>query len=67
MTPTEILDELTRRQPASEVRVTIPEGRNLLEVAQILEDAGLGDADAYVTLMRDPVFVDKLELEGPSL
>ena len=67
MTPTEILEELTRRQPASETRVTIPEGKNLLEVAQILADAGLGERDAYVTLMRDPVFVEKVGAQGLSL
>jgi UPF0755 protein len=67
MTPTEILDELMRRQPATEVKVTIPEGRNILEVAQILADAGLGDADEYVELMRDPEVVAELGLTGPSV
>jgi UPF0755 protein len=67
MTPTEILEELTRRQPATETRVTIPEGKNLLEVAQILGDAGLGEADAYVALMRDPIFVKKVGGEGITL
>lgn len=67
MTPTEILDELMRRQPATEVKVTIPEGRNILEVAQILAGAGLGETDELVGLMRDPEVVKRLGLEGATL
>ncbi len=67
MTPTEILEELTRRQPATEIKVTIPEGRNLLQVAAILAKAGLGDAETYVSMMRDPAYVEKLGLEGETL
>lgn len=67
MTPTEILEELVRRQPATEVKVTIPEGRNILDVAQILSEAGLGEAQTYVDMMRDPEVVARLGVTGPSL
>jgi len=67
MTPTEILEELVRRQPATEIRVTIPEGKNLLEVAQILSNAGLGSTEQFVALIQDPAFVTQMGLTGPSL
>ncbi len=66
MTPVEIIDELLRRQPSQETRVTIPEGRNLLEVAEILERAGLGSRDELLAAMRDPKLLAELEVEGPS-
>lgn len=66
MTPVEIIDELLRRQPSQEKRVTIPEGRNLLEVTAILEQAGLGKRDELLAAMRDPSLLAELEVEGPS-
>ncbi len=67
MTPTEILDELTRRQPMTERRVTIPEGKHSLQIAQILADAGLGGSEAeLLAAMRDPALLARLEIPGPS-
>ncbi|HGG57705.1 MAG TPA: endolytic transglycosylase MltG, partial [Nannocystis exedens] len=66
MTPVEIINELLRRQPSEEKRVTIPEGRNLLEVAEILERAGFGKRDELLAAMRDPSLLAELEVEGPS-
>lgn len=67
MTPTELLAELTRRQPAQEVRVTVPEGKNMLEVAAILAEAGLGDAAAFEAAMRDRAVLDRLEIPGETM
>jgi UPF0755 protein len=67
MTPTEILDELVRRQPATEVQITIPEGKQMLEVADILYAAGVGDRDAIVARMRDPAFCRELGVPADSL
>jgi UPF0755 protein len=66
MTPTEIVDELLRAQPAQEKRVTIPEGRNLLQVVDILEGAGFGDREALLAAMRDEALLAELGVEGPS-
>jgi UPF0755 protein len=66
MTPLEILDELARRQKAEEITVTIPEGRNLLEVAQLLSEAGLGRAEDLEAAMRDPALLEELEIAGPT-
>ncbi len=67
MTPTEVLAELQRRQPVQEVRVTIPEGKHILEVAQILADAGLSDADTLEAAMRDEALIRELGIQGPTV
>jgi UPF0755 protein len=64
MTPTEILEELQRRQKIVEVNVTIPEGKHMLQVAQILEDAGLGEAKAFEAIMRDPVWLAEVGIDA---
>ena len=67
MTPEEILAELVRAQRAEELRVTIPEGRNILEVADILATAGIGTVDEVLAAMRDPALLSELGIEGPSV
>jgi UPF0755 protein len=66
MTPTEILEELQRKQKAEELQITVPEGKNILEIAQLLADAGLGDADALERAMRDRALLDALGIDGPT-
>ena len=49
------------------LRATIPEGKNLYQVAHILEEAGIIDDGAhFISLCQDPSFLAKLSLEGPS-
>ncbi len=60
MTPTEILDELQRKQQRKTLRATIPEGKNMLDVAQILAAAGVSDAAALEAAMRDPKLLARL-------
>lgn len=70
MTPEEILAELIRAQRAEELRVTIPEGRNILEVADILAGAGFASGfgrDEVLAAMRDKAMLDELGIEGPSV
>lgn len=63
MTPTEILDELQRRQPVKERRVTIPEGLHTVQIASLLADAGLGGSQQQLlAAMRDPKLIARLEL-----
>ena len=66
MTPAEILEELARKQKTEELAATVPEGKNILEVAQILSEAGLGDAAALEAAMRDPALLKELEIPGPT-
>ena len=67
MTPEEILAELVRAQRSEEVRVTVPEGRNILEVADILSAAGFGSTAEILAVMRDPALLKALEIDGPSV
>jgi len=66
MTPDEIIEELQRKQKVAEVRVTVPEGKNILDVAQILADAGLGTAEDFEAAMRDRALLDSLEIRGET-
>jgi UPF0755 protein len=67
MTPVEILEELQRKQKVAEVSVTVPEGKNILDVAQILADAGLSDAKSLEAAMRDPKLIASLGIEGETV
>jgi len=66
MTPVEILDELQRKQQRKTLRATVPEGKNMLDVAQILAEAGLSDAVALEAAMRDPTLLAKLGINAPT-
>lgn len=66
MTPAEILVELQRKQKVVELSVTIPEGKHILQVAQILAEAGLGDAAQLEAMMRDPELLKELDIPGPT-
>lgn len=67
MSASEILAELMRAQPSPEVRVTVPEGKQILEVSAILAKAGLGSEEEFVALVRDPAFAKELGIPGPTL
>jgi UPF0755 protein len=66
MTPRQIVVELQRRQPAQEITVTIPEGKHMLQVAEILASAGISDAAALEATMRDPALLEELAVPGPT-
>jgi len=66
MTPIEVVDELLRAQPSQEKRVTIPEGRNLLEVVDILEREGFGEREVLLAAMRDEALLAELEIDAPT-
>lgn len=66
MTPAEIVEELARKQKTQELSATVPEGKNILEVAAILSAAGLGEPAALEAAMRDPELLAELGIEGPT-
>ncbi len=67
MTPIEILEELVRAPGAPEVRVTIPEGWNMVQVAKALSEAGFGAETVIAAKMRDAAFLASVGVSGPSL
>ncbi|HEX8952561.1 MAG TPA: endolytic transglycosylase MltG [Polyangia bacterium] len=60
MSPRELLDRLVEGVPVEEVAVTIPEGKNMVQVAEILDAAGVCHGDEAARLMRDPAFARSL-------
>jgi UPF0755 protein len=56
MTPEEVLAEL-QKGLQSEVRFTVPEGFDQLEIADVLSEGGFGDVDDILEIMTDPDFI----------
>jgi UPF0755 protein len=46
---------------------TVPEGRTIYDVARLVEQAGLGRAQDFLALCRDPELIRSLGFEAPSL
>ncbi|MDR0550112.1 MAG: endolytic transglycosylase MltG [Deltaproteobacteria bacterium] len=46
---------------------TVPEGRNMVEIAKAVEEAGLGRSTDFLVLCRDPAFIASLGLRALSL
>lgn len=67
LTPRQILAALVAGAQEENVSVTIPEGKNLLEVAAILDEAGISGKDDLIRLMRDPATAEKLGVPGKTL
>lgn len=66
MSPMEVLQAL--RSPGAALnRVTIPEGRTLPAVADLLERAGLGGADEFLCVASDPSFLESLDLPASGV
>ncbi|NOY64393.1 MAG: endolytic transglycosylase MltG [Nitrospirae bacterium] len=50
-----------------EITVTIPEGLNLWQIAQRLDEAGILNKKRFLELAFDREFLDSLGIDGPSL
>ncbi len=66
MTPLEVLDMLVKGRVKKYI-VTIPEGYNIREVAQVLEESGLMDREQFLSKVADKNYVKALGLEGTTL
>jgi len=66
-TPRQILDALVKGAADELVAVTIPEGRNLADVADLLDAARIADKAEVIARATDASFVASLGLPGPSL
>lgn len=49
------------------ITVTIPEGFTVAQIAQLLEEKGLGDRENFLHYASDPLFVGSLGITGDSL
>ncbi len=67
MSPKQVLDTLLEGVKDVTVAVTIPEGLNMLEVFAILDEAGIADRKALVSLARDPQFLADHAIGGKTV
>jgi peptidoglycan lytic transglycosylase G len=65
--PRQILDTLVKGAGDELVTVVIPEGKNLIEVAEILDAAGIAGREALIMKATDPGFAAELGLPGATL
>lgn len=66
-TPREILDILVAGVKEVTVRVTLPEGKNMLEYFELIAAAKVADATALETLARDKAFLAKYAITGDTI
>jgi UPF0755 protein len=66
LSPLAVLDKL-RSAEAGLSRVTIPEGKTLVQIATLLEAAGFGGADHFLCVAQDPAFLLSLDLPAKAL
>jgi UPF0755 protein len=66
-TPREILDILVAGVKEVTVKVTLPEGKNMLEYFEILSAAKVADAKALEALARDKTFLAKYVITGDTI
>lgn len=67
MTPAEVLDKLVEGVPIEEASVTIPEGKNLVQVAALFDESGICASAELERVARDPQVAQKLGVPGPTL
>jgi peptidoglycan lytic transglycosylase G len=67
LTPRQVLDKLVAGVPQEEVAVTIPEGKNLAQIAELLEQAGVSPQKDVLAAARDAELLRKLDVSGESL
>ncbi len=58
MTPTEVLNVITSGKSVSR-NLTIPEGKNIFEIAEIIEKNGYGSKEDFIKLVTDKAFVQQ--------
>jgi UPF0755 protein len=66
-TPRQLVDIIVKGVADELVAVTLPEGKNMIEVAEILETAGIAGKAELLARAMDPMFVKSLDLPGPTL
>ncbi len=67
MTPSEILERLIEGVPVEEIAVTVPEGKNLVQVAELFEQAGICAREELERVARDPQVAQRLAVPGATL
>ena len=63
---TQVLDTLVHGTP-NLTSITIPEGKNMYEVANLLDAAGITKAQDFLDAVQSPDMISALSVEAPSL
>jgi UPF0755 protein len=66
-TPKQLVDQLVRGVADKLIPVTIPEGKNFVEIAELLEAAGITRKSEFIAIATNGAFVRSLDLPGLSL
>ena len=66
MPPTELLKKLVKGE-VYKYAVTIPEGYNVVQIADILSQKNLAVKQDILRLTRDPAFIQNLNIQAPTL
>jgi UPF0755 protein len=66
-TPKQMIDALVKGAADELVAVTVPPGKNLLEVGALFEAAGITTQKEFLAQASDPAFATQLGLPGPTL
>jgi UPF0755 protein len=66
-TPRQLLESMIKGSADELVAVTIPPGKTILDVAELLDKAGITPKAELIAKAMDPAFVRSLEIVGPSL
>ena len=67
MTPREVLEQLLEGVEEVTISVTVPEGLHMLEVFDIVEEAGVAQASEMEAFARDRDFLDKHGIDGNTV
>lgn len=67
MSPRDLIEELARRPAAPSFSVTIPEGKHMLDVANIVAKAGGPSKESMMAAMRDPALLKALKIPRASV
>lgn len=62
----DVLDILTNGVPLL-TKITIPEGKNMYEVAKLFEQSGITSYEDFISLCRDQSIITTLGIKAPSL
>jgi UPF0755 protein len=66
MTPAQIYDILVSGK-SKEYNFTVPEGYNIHQIADLIEQKGYGTKEEFIELVKSPKFIEELNLQGRSL
>jgi UPF0755 protein len=67
ITPKALIDTLVRGVADALVTITIPEGKTFVEIAELLDKAGITRKSDFISQAVNPAFIRTMEVPGQSL